>query len=232
MIRRVTGSPPKFPFQERSYFLSAVRFVKEVVPAPGFAAADAAPETLGPEALWVDLPEWSGPARADNARGAGMGYQVVAEPLLAGFPASEPGRADRARPGVVVTGCYDWFHSGHVRFFEEASAYGDLFVIVGHDANIRLLKGEGHPLLSQEERRFLVSSVRFVKEAFISSGEGWLDADPEIQRLRPRYYVVNEDGDKGGKRDYCRKNGIEYMVLKRAPAPGLPRRSSTDLRGF
>jgi cytidyltransferase-like protein len=133
---------------------------------------------------------------------------------------------------VVVTGCYDWFHSGHVRFFEEVSKYGDLYVVVGHDANIRLLKGHGHPLLPQQERRFMVASVRFVTQALISSGEGWLDADPEIQRIRPDLYAVNEDGDNGGKREYCAAHGIEYLILKRAPAPGLPARSSTDLRGF
>ena len=144
--------------------------------------------------------------------------------------------SDRAelssRKKVVVTGCYDWFHSGHVRFFEEVSAHGDLYVIVGHDANIRLLKGEGHPLLSQDERRYLVGSIKFVTRALISSGEGWLDADPEIRQIKPDLYAVNDDGDKGGKREYCAKLGIEYLVLTRTPAPGLPRRSSTDLRGF
>ena len=140
---------------------------------------------------------------------------------------SAPGRKK-----VVVTGCYDWFHSGHVRFCEEVSAHGDLYVVVGHDANIRLLKGDGHPLFSAEERRYVVGSIRHVKQALISSGDGWLDADPEIRRLQPDIYAVNEDGDKGGKRDYCRQLGIEYLVLKRTPAPGLARRSSTDLRGF
>jgi hypothetical protein len=43
---------------------------------------------------------------------------------------------------------------------------------------------------------------------------------------------VNEDDDTGGKREYCQQLGIEYLVLKRSPAPGLPQRSSTDLRGF
>jgi cytidyltransferase-like protein len=133
---------------------------------------------------------------------------------------------------VVVTGSYDWFHSGHVRFFEEASAYGNLHVVVGHDANIRLLKGEGHPLLPQDERRYLVGSIRYVKQALISSGDGWLDADPEIRKLKPDIYAVNEDGDRGGKREYCDKHGIQYLVLKRVPAPGLPQRSSTKLRGF
>ena len=140
---------------------------------------------------------------------------------------SAPGRKK-----VVVTGCYDWFHTGHVRFAEEVSAYGDLYVIVGNDANIRLLKGEGHPLLSETERRYVVGSIKYVKQALISSGEGWLDADPEIRRLKPDIYAVNEDGDQGGKREYCEKLGIEYLVLKRTPAPGLPRRSSTVLRGF
>jgi cytidyltransferase-like protein len=133
---------------------------------------------------------------------------------------------------VIVTGCYDWFHSGHVRFFEEVSTYGDLHVIVGHDSNIRLLKGEGHPLLAQEERRYLAGSIRYVTQSLISSGEGWLDAEPEIQRLKPDIYAVNEDGDRGGKREYCLKHGIEYLVLKRVPAEGLPTRSSTEMRGY
>jgi glycerol-3-phosphate cytidylyltransferase-like family protein len=119
-----------------------------------------------------------------------------------------------------------------VRFFEEVSSYGDLYAIVGHDANIRLLKGEGHPLLPQEERRYMVGSIKYVTESLISSGERWLDADPEIRRLNPDIYAVNEEGDVGGKRDYCAALGIEYLVLKRIPAPGLPKRTSTDLRGF
>jgi len=44
--------------------------------------------------------------------------------------------------------------------------------------------------------------------------------------------VVNEDGDEPEKRDYCAAHDIEYVVLKREPKPGLPRRESTHLRGF
>ncbi len=43
---------------------------------------------------------------------------------------------------------------------------------------------------------------------------------------------VIEDGDVPEKREFCRVHGIDYLVLKREPAPGLTRRSSTDLRGF
>jgi cytidyltransferase-like protein len=132
----------------------------------------------------------------------------------------------------VVTGCYDWFHTGHVRFFEECSELGDLFVVVGHDANIRLLKGDGHPMFQENERRYLAGSIRYVTQALVSSGMGWMDAEPEIHTLKPHLYAVNEDGDKPEKRAFCARHGLEYVVLKRTPKPGLTRRTSTDLRGF
>ncbi len=78
----------------------------------------------------------------------------------------------------------------------------------------------------------MVQSVRFVKQALISSGMGWLDAEPEIERIKPHIYAVNEDGDQPEKRTYCQAHGIEYRVMKRLPKDGLPRRLSTDLRGF
>lgn len=136
------------------------------------------------------------------------------------------------RPKVIVTGCFDWLHSGHVRFFEEASTYGELTVVVGSDRNVSLLKGPNHPMFSETIRRYLVASVRHVGRCLVSSGTGWMDAAPEIDRMKPDRYVVNEDGDKQEKRDFCKEHGIEYVVLKRVPAPGLPRRESTQLRGF
>jgi hypothetical protein len=59
-----------------------------------------------------------------------------------------------------------------------------------------------------------------------------MDAEPEIAQIRPHIYAVNEDGDKPEKRAFCAEHGLEYVVLKRTPKEGLPRRSSTDLRGF
>jgi cytidyltransferase-like protein len=152
---------------------------------------------------------------------------------LAGFPIDSPQTGlSGERKKVIVTGCFDWLHSGHVRFFEEVSQLGDLYVAAGNDANVRLLKGEGHPMLRQEERRYMVQAIRFVTEALITTGMGWMDAEPEIERLRPHIYAVNEDGDKPEKRSFCEAHGLEYVVLKRLPKEGLPRRESTKLRGF
>jgi hypothetical protein len=71
-----------------------------------------------------------------------------------------------------------------------------------------------------------------VHECLVSSGTGWMDAAPEIDHIKPSHYVVNEDGDRPEKAEFCRAHGIEYVVLERIPHQGLPARSSTDLRGF
>ena len=133
---------------------------------------------------------------------------------------------------VVVTGCFDWVHSGHIRFFMDAAEHGALYVVIGSDRNVRLLKGEGHPLQREEERRYMVGSMKPVYRCLVSSGSGWMDAEPEIDRLKPTAYVVNEDGDKPEKREFCAAHGLKYVVLERVPHEGLPARSSTDLRGF
>ena len=231
VLQKLTGHAPKFPFAERNYFLNAVRYVSKVIAADASADFNSLPKDLCAD-IWADVEATTNSAREKFARENKINYHVFAAGELENFPESTVSPPAPGQKKVVVTGSYDWFHSGHVRFLEEVSGYGDLYAVVGHDANIRLLKGEGHPLIPQNERRYAVNSIKFVKQALISTGDGWLDADPEIKKIKPDVYVVNEDGDKGGKREYCEQNGIEYLVLKRTPAPGLPKRSSTDLRGF
>lgn len=232
-LQSLTGRPPRFPLAERLYLLQAVRSVTRVIPATAPLNINTLPKLDGvrPE-MWVDEESQANAARRAYCGQLGLEYRVLPASKILALPAPALTLPAPGHKKVVVTGCYDWFHSGHVCFFEEVSAYGDLYVVVGHDANIRRLKGEGHPLFPQEQRRYLVSAIKYVKQALISSGEGWLDADPEIRQLKPDRYVVNEDGDQGGKREYCARMGLEYVVLRRTPAPGLPRRSSTELRGF
>ena len=130
---------------------------------------------------------------------------------------------------VFVSGCYDMLHSGHVAFFKEASAYGDLYVGIGSDATIEGLKGR-KPVYSENERLYMVRAIRHVKEAYINSGSGMMDFVETVERVRPDVFVVNEDGDSEIKRDFCRERGIEYVVLKRVPEEGLEARSTTSIR--
>lgn len=231
VLQKINGKAPKLPLPEREYFLNAVRYVSKVVEADTNTDLNSLPNDFRAD-VWADTDTSAVAARKQFAEENKIAYRVFSTDELSGFPEPPPMPSAPGKKKIVATGCYDWFHSGHVRFTEEASAYGDLYVCLGSDANVRLLKGPGHPLLSQEQRRYVVGSIKYVKQALITTGSGWVDADPEIRRLKPDIYVVNEDGDKGGKREYCAAMGMEYLVLKRTPAPGLPKRSSTDLRGF
>ncbi len=229
------GCPPKFPLAERQYYMKAMRFVSQVsVAEPGIDADELPYELTADDVMWAVTADEDCRAKRVFCASLGLGYAVIPDESLGAVPQYE-GNLPAATPGrkkVIVTGCYDWLHSGHVRFFEEVSQLGDLYVVVGHDDNIRLLKGPGHPLFPAQQRRFMVSAVRYVHAALISSGQGWMDAAPEIEVIRPDIYAVNEDGDKPEKRRFCAENGLEYIVLKRLPAPGLSRRESTMLRGF
>ncbi len=234
MVRAITGKPSKFPQEEREYLVQAIRYVSNVS-VIDVNSADVLPEDLPfTPAAWAVADTDANAARHAFCRNLKLELRPIASDVLARFPAPpthiEPSTAGRKR--VVVTGCYDWFHSGHVRFFEEVSELGELYVVVGHDANIRYLKGEGHPLIRQDERRYVAGCIRYVRQALITSGLGWMDAEPEIHRIKPDIYAVNEDGDRPEKRAFSEKHGIQYVVLKRLPKPGLPRRMSTALRGF
>jgi cytidyltransferase-like protein len=234
-VEAITGKPPKFPQVEREYLARAIRWVDDVTVLNGAVEPDALPNYEGaPADVWAVAESADSTAKRAWCRANRVECRVLRDEFVA--PAPRPPAVPESPPAagrkVVVTGCFDWFHSGHVRFFEEVSELGDLYVVVGSDENVRLLKGEGHPLFPAIQRRYMAGSIRFVKQALISTGSGWMDAEPEFVRLKPDIYAVNEDGDKPEKAEFCRKHGIEYKVLKRIPKQGLPRRQSTALRGF
>ncbi len=132
-------------------------------------------------------------------------------------------------PKVFVSGCFDMLHSGHVEFFREASQYGDLYVAIGSDRTYFELKGR-KTVNSEQERLFMIKSVSFVKDVFISRGSGILDFEAELREMMPDYFVVNADGHISEKRDLCHELGIQYIILERKPHPGFDPRSTTQLR--
>lgn len=127
---------------------------------------------------------------------------------------------------VMVSGCYDLIHAGHIAFFKTAAAYGELYVMLGQDKNLLELKGKA-PYFSQEERRYIVGSIKYVHEARLASGRGMLDFKPDLIALKPDIFIVNEEGDTPEKRQLCKDLGVEYVVLERIPETGLPARSSS-----
>lgn len=130
---------------------------------------------------------------------------------------------------VFVSGCFDLLHGGHVAFFKTAASYGDLYVSIGRDENLLLLKGK-KPVFSEQERLYIVKSIRYVHEAVLATGMGLFDFEPDLKRIKPDIFIVNFEGHTSDKENLCKNLGIDYVVLERVPEKGLPARSSSETK--
>ncbi|QNM85729.1 adenylyltransferase/cytidyltransferase family protein [Polaribacter pectinis] len=130
---------------------------------------------------------------------------------------------------VFVSGCFDMLHSGHLAFFKEAATFGDLYVGIGSDATVDELKGR-KTINSERERIYMINAIKYVKQSFVNSGSGILDFKEDLIRLKPDFFVVNEDGYSPEKERLCKKLGIKLHVLSRQPDADLPARSTTQIR--
>lgn len=64
---------------------------------------------------------------------------------------------------VMTNGCFDILHAGHVGYLDQARRLGDrLIVAVNDDDSVRRLKGEGRPVISQQERMEVLAGLRAV----------------------------------------------------------------------
>jgi rfaE bifunctional protein nucleotidyltransferase chain/domain len=64
---------------------------------------------------------------------------------------------------AFANGCFDILHVGHVRYLESAAREADVLVVgINDDDSVRVLKGEGRPILAAEHRAELVASLRCV----------------------------------------------------------------------
>jgi D-beta-D-heptose 7-phosphate kinase / D-beta-D-heptose 1-phosphate adenosyltransferase len=133
----------------------------------------------------------------------------------------------RAHGGTVVAtgGCFDLLHPGHVRTLEAARALGDCLVVcLNSDASVRRLKGEGRPVVAQEDRAALLRALRCVDDVVVFEQD---TPEAVLERLRPDVWA------KGG--DYTVADLPEAQALARwggrvEVLPLLEGRSSTRLR--
>src|SRR4028118_1338947 len=64
---------------------------------------------------------------------------------------------------AFANGCFDVLHVGHIRYLQDAARVADVLVVgVNGDESVRVLKGEGRPVMPATERAELISSIRGV----------------------------------------------------------------------
>jgi D-beta-D-heptose 7-phosphate kinase / D-beta-D-heptose 1-phosphate adenosyltransferase len=64
---------------------------------------------------------------------------------------------------VFTNGCFDILHRGHVAYLHEARSLGDRLVVgINTDASVRRLKGEGRPVVQEDDRAFVLAGLACV----------------------------------------------------------------------
>lgn len=101
--------------------------------------------------------------------------------------------ADRAagRTVALANGVFDLLHVGHIRYLQGAAAEADVLVVaVNDDESVRLLKGEGRPVMNQSDRAELVAALRGVTYVTIFSGR---TVTAVLLRLKPDVHCKGTD---------------------------------------
>ncbi|MGI8467949.1 MAG: adenylyltransferase/cytidyltransferase family protein [Pyrinomonadaceae bacterium] len=92
---------------------------------------------------------------------------------------------------VLANGCFDLFHVGHIRYLAGAKELGDcLIVALNSGEQVRKLKGENRPFMSETERAEIVSALKFVDYVTIFSEP---TVEELIRAIRPDFHAKGTD---------------------------------------
>lgn len=134
-------------------------------------------------------------------------------------------RVHRDGGRVVATGgCFDLLHAGHLATLEAARRLGDsLVVVINSDDSVRRLKGEGRPVIGQDDRLRMLLALRVVDGVEIFDED---DPSRILERVRPDVWVKGNEYAESDmpEAEVVRRHGGRVILL-----PRIPGRSTTEI---
>lgn len=125
---------------------------------------------------------------------------------------------------VFTNGCFDLLHPGHVRYLREARSLGDALVVaLNSDRSVRVLKGEGRPILNERERAEVVAALQAVDYVIVFDEETPREL---IAELLPDVLVKGGDWPLG---EIAGRQEVEAAGGKVLSLPYVEGSSSTDI---
>ena len=120
----------------------------------------------------------------------------------------------RAGERIVLTnGNFDLLHVGHVRYLRGAKALGGkLVVAINSDHSVRALKGEGRPIMPEQERAEILSALADVDAVLVFPE---LDVRSIIREIRPDIHAKGTDytADSVPERDVVADCGGRVAIV-------------------
>ena len=120
---------------------------------------------------------------------------------------------ERGRTIAFANGVFDVLHVGHVRYLQDASRVADVLVVaVNGDASVRMLKGEGRPLMPAVERAEIVAAVRGVSYVTIFDEKS---PSALLQTLKPDFQCKGTDytADSVPEGEIVRSYGGKVVIV-------------------
>ncbi len=118
---------------------------------------------------------------------------------------------------ILVAGCFDLLHPGHVKFLEwcKSRFKGELVVVLARNSNARMLKRR-KLIFSEEERKILIRALKPVDRVILGDRKNFFRP---LLKERPDIIVLGYDqwAKEREVRDFLRKNGIEAKVVRAPP---------------
>ena len=114
---------------------------------------------------------------------------------------------------TLANGNFDLLHVGHVRYLRGAKALGGkLVVALNSDQSVRALKGEGRPIMPEDERAEIVAALGDV-DAVVIFPE--LDVRAIIREIRPDIQAKGTDytADSVPERDAIAECGGRIAIV-------------------
>lgn len=114
---------------------------------------------------------------------------------------------------TLANGNFDLLHVGHVRYLRGAKELGGrLVVAINSDASVRALKGEGRPIMPEDERAEIVAALADVDAVVIFSE---LDVRAIISEIRPDVQAKGTDytADSVPERDAVAEYGGRVEIV-------------------
>lgn len=69
---------------------------------------------------------------------------------------------------IFTNGCFDVLHRGHVELLKYCHRLGDMIIVgLNSDDSVKRLKGEKRPINNQEDRKFMLESLRYVHKVIV-----------------------------------------------------------------
>ena len=91
-----------------------------------------------------------------------------------------------------VNGCFDFLHRGHIELLKWASKKGDYLIVgIDSDSRVKELKGESRPLHSQDDRKFILESLKCVNEVVIFGSD--IELEQIIKHRQVDTIIVGEE---------------------------------------